>query len=77
MDLARPSGEVSPPQQVGPTQGTTAPGTERIGAQRQDRATVAPVETYRIDGTFVGRKNTFPDATTHQLKNGKKVKVVR
>jgi len=56
---------------------TTAPGTDRIGAQRQDRATVAPIETYRIDGTFVGRKNTLPDATTHQLKNGKRVKVVR
>lgn len=56
---------------------TTAPGTDRIGAQRQDRATVAPIETYRIDGTFVGRKNTRPDATTHQLKNGKRVKVVR
>jgi hypothetical protein len=43
----------------------------------QNRATVAPVETYRIDGTFVGRKNTLPDAATHQLKNGKRVKVVR
>ena len=52
-------------------------GTDRILPQAQNRATVAPVETYRIDGTLVGRKNTRPDATTHQLKNGKRVKVVR
>ena len=52
-------------------------GTDRIMPQAQNRATVAPVETYRIDGTFVGRKNTLPDAATHQLKNGKRVKVVR
>ncbi|MBO4777320.1 MAG: hypothetical protein J5588_02400, partial [Bacteroidales bacterium] len=55
----------------------TDPGTERIILQTQNRATITPVETYRIDGTFVGRKNTLPDATTHQLKNGKRVKVVR
>jgi hypothetical protein len=52
-------------------------GPERIMPRAQNRATVAPVETYRIDGTLVGRKNTLPDATTHQLKNGKRVKVVR
>jgi len=52
-------------------------GVERIWTQAQDRVTIAPVETYRIDGTLVGRKNTHPDATTHQLKNGKRVKVVR
>ena len=52
-------------------------GPERIMPRTQNRATVAPVETYRIDGTFVGRKNTLPDAATHQLKNGKRVKVVR
>ena len=52
-------------------------GSNRILQRAQNRATVAPVETYRIDGTFVGRKNTLPDATTHQLKNGKRVKVVR
>ncbi|OWV09196.1 alginate lyase [Fibrobacter sp. UWB5] len=50
---------------------------ERIWAQTQNRATIVPVETYRIDGTLVGRKNTHPDATTHQLKNGKRVKVGR
>ena len=50
---------------------------ERIMPRAQNRATVAPVETYRIDGTFVGRKNTLPDAATHQLKNGKRVKVGR
>ena len=52
-------------------------GTDRIGDRLQNRATIAPVETYRIDGTFIGRKNTRPDATTHQLKNGKRVKVVK
>ena len=52
-------------------------GPERITPRAQNRATVAPVETYRIDGTFVGRKNALPDAATHQLKNGKRVKVVR
>ncbi len=52
-------------------------GTERIMPRAQNRATVAPVETYRIDGTFVGRKNALPDAATHQLKCGKRVKVVR
>ncbi len=52
-------------------------GPERIMPRAQNRATVAPVETYRIDGTLVGRKNTRPDATTHQLKNGKRVKVGR
>jgi hypothetical protein len=53
-------------------------GTDRIWMQRvQNRATVAPVETYRIDGAFVGRKNTLPNAATHQLKNGKRVKVGR
>ena len=52
-------------------------GSERILPRTQNRATVAPVETYRIDGTFVGRKNTLPDAATHQLKNGKWVKVGR
>ena len=53
-------------------------GTDRIWMQRaQNHATVAPVETYRIDGTFVGRKNTHPAAATYQLKNGKRVKVVR
>ncbi|MBR2471020.1 MAG: alginate lyase [Fibrobacter sp.] len=57
--------------------GSNTPGTERIMLRAQNRATVAPVETYRIDGTFVGRKNTLPDAATHQLKNGKRVKVVR
>ena len=59
---------------------TTSPdtsGTIAIFPLVQNRATVAPIETYRIDGTFIGRKNTRPDATTHQLKNGKKVKVVR
>ena len=59
---------------------TTSPdtsGTIGILTRAQNRGTVAPVETYRIDGTLVGRKNTRPDATTHQLKNGKKVKVVR
>ena len=57
--------------------GSNTPGTDRIMPRAQNRATVAPVETYRIDGTFVGRKNTLPDAATHQLKNGKRVKVVR
>ncbi len=57
--------------------GSNTPGTDRIMPRAQNRATVAPVETYRIDGTFVGRKNTLPDASTHQLKNGKRVKVVR
>ena len=52
-------------------------GSDRIMMRTQNRATIAPVETYRIDGTLVGRKNTLPDATTHQLKNGKRVKVVR
>ena len=52
-------------------------GPERIMPRAQNRATVAPVETYRIDGTFVGRKETRSDAATHQLKNGKRVKVVR
>ncbi len=52
-------------------------GTDRIGDRLQNRATIAPVESYRIDGTFIGRKNTRPDATTHQLKNGKRVKVVK
>ncbi len=52
-------------------------GPERIMLRTQNRATVAPVETYRIDGTFVSRKNTLPDAATHQLKNGKRVKVGR
>ena len=52
-------------------------GTERIMQRAQNRTTVAPVKVYRIDGTFVGRKNTHPDVTTHQLKNGKRVKVVR
>ena len=52
-------------------------GPERIMPRAQNRATIAPVETYRIDGTLVGRKNTHPAATTHQLKNGKRVKVVR
>jgi len=59
---------------------TTSPdtsGTIGILTRAQNRGTVAPVETYRIDGTLVGRKNTRPDATTHQLKNGKRVKVVR
>ena len=57
--------------------GSNTPGTDRIMPRAQNRATVAPIETYRIDGTFVGRKNTLPDAATHQLKNGKRVKVVR
>ena len=57
--------------------GSNTPDTGRIMPRAQNRATVAPVETYRIDGTFVGRKNTLPDAATHQLKNGKRVKVVR
>ncbi len=57
--------------------GSNTPGTDRIMPQAQNRATVAPVETYRIDGTFIGRKETRPDAATHQLKNGKRVKVVR
>ena len=57
--------------------GSNTPGTDRIMPRVQNRATVAPVETYRIDGTFVGRKETRPDAATHQLKNGKRVKVVR
>lgn len=57
--------------------GSNTPGTDRIMPRAQNRATVAPVETYRIDGTFVGRKNALPDAATHQLKNGKRVKVVR
>ena len=57
--------------------GSNIPGTDRIILRAQNRTTVAPVETYRIDGTFVGRKNTLPDAATHQLKNGKRVKVVR
>lgn len=52
-------------------------GSNRILQRTQNRATIAPVETYRIDGTFVGRKNTLPDTATHQLKNGKRVKVVR
>ena len=52
-------------------------GSDRILLWTQNRTTVAPVETYRIDGTLVGRKNALPDATTHQLKNGKRVKVVR
>ena len=52
-------------------------GTDRIGDRLQNRATIAPVESYRIDGTFIGRKNTRPDATTHQLKNGKRVMVVK
>jgi hypothetical protein len=59
---------------------TTSPdtsGTIGILTRAQNRSTIAPVKTYRIDGTLVGRKNTRPDATTHQLKNGKKVKVVR
>jgi len=59
---------------------TTSPdtsGTIGILTRAQNRSTVAPVETYRIDGTLVGHKNTLPDGTTHQLKNGKKVKVVR
>ena len=57
--------------------GSNTPGTDRITPRAQNRATVAPVETYRIDGTFVGRKNTLPDASTHQLKSGKRVKVGR
>lgn len=57
--------------------GSNTPGTDRITPRAQNRATVAPVETYRIDGTFVGRKNTLPDAATHQLKSEKRVKVVR
>ena len=52
-------------------------GTERIMQRAQNRAAVTPVKIYRIDGTLVGRKNTLPDAATHQLKNGKRVKVVR
>lgn len=52
-------------------------GSNRILQRTQNRATVAPIETYRIDGTFVGRKETRPDADTHQLENGKRVKVVR
>ena len=52
-------------------------GTDRIMTRAQNRATVTPVKIYRIDGTFVGREETLPDATTHQLKNGKRVKVVR
>ena len=40
---------------------TTAPGTDRIGAQRQNRADAAPTgmtptKAYRIDGSQVGRK---------------------
>ena len=57
--------------------GSNTPGIDRIMPRAQNRAAVAPVETYRIDGTFVGRKNALPDAATHQLKNGKRVKVVR
>ena len=58
--------------------GSNIPGTDRIWMQRvQNRTTVAPVESYRINGTLVGRKSTLPDAATHQLKNGKRVKVVR
>ena len=52
-------------------------GTDRIMPRAQNRATVAPVKVYRIDGTYVGREDALPDATTHQLKNGKRVKVVR
>ena len=52
-------------------------GVERILMHAQNRATIAPVETYRINGTLIGHQNTLPDATTHQLKNGKRVKVVR
>ncbi len=52
-------------------------GTDRIWTRVQNHSTIAPVESYRIDGTLVGRKNVLPDATTHQLKNGKRVKVVR
>ena len=52
-------------------------GTDRIMPRAQNRATVAPVKAYRIDGTYVGREDALPDATTHQLKNGKRVKVVR
>ena len=57
--------------------GSNTPDTDRIMPRAQNRTTVAPVETYRIDGTFVGRKNALPDAATYQLKNGKRVKVVR
>ena len=57
--------------------GSNTPGTDRIMPRAQNRTTVAPVKVYRIDGTFVGRRNTLPDAVTHQLKNGKRVKVVR
>ena len=62
------------------TPDTTSPdtsGTIGIWTRAQNRGTITPVETYRIDGTLVSRKNTRPDATTHQLKNGKNVKVVR
>ena len=52
-------------------------GTDRIMPRAQNRATVAPVKVYRIDGTYVGREDGLPDAATHQLKNGKRVKVVR
>ena len=52
-------------------------GTERIMQRAQNHTAATPVKIYRIDGTLIGREETRPDATTHQLKNGKRVKVVR
>lgn len=38
------------------TSAALAPGTDRIGAQRQDRLNATPAKAYRVDGSLIGRR---------------------